>query len=290
MIKGRVIKGVSSAYVVETELGNLNCLARGKLKADGNIFVGDYVELNENKGEYIIAKVLPRRNSLIRPYVANIDICFIVIAVKPEPDFTLVDKIIVNALMADITPVLVVNKDDLIDNSFKDTILNDYKNVLQTVVCCALSGCGIDKIIDIAQNKVACFAGQSAVGKSSILNSILGGDFLKTGDLSAKIERGKHTTRQSLIIKVGNSSFIDTCGFSMFELFDDFDPRKLQEFYEEFLPFISSCRFKKSCTHTNEPDCAVRKAVDDGVLSKNRYDRYVKLYNELSEKWRNRYD
>ncbi|MEG1613551.1 MAG: ribosome small subunit-dependent GTPase A [Clostridia bacterium] len=290
MIKGRVIKGVSSAYVVETELGNLNCLARGKLKADGNIFVGDYVELNENKGEYIIAKVLPRRNSLIRPYVANIDICFIVIAVKPEPDFTLVDKIIVNALMADITPVLVVNKDDLIDNSFKDTILNDYKNVLQTIVCCALSGCGIDKIIDIAQNKVACFAGQSAVGKSSILNSILGGDFLKTGDLSAKIERGKHTTRQSLIIKVGNSSFIDTCGFSMFELFDDFDPRKLQEFYEEFLPFISSCRFKKSCTHTNEPDCAVRKAVDDGVLSKNRYDRYVKLYNELSEKWRNRYD
>lgn len=290
MIKGLVTKGVTSRYIVETAEGSNNCYARGRLKKEGEIRVGDFVEVDKEGNDYVISKVLPRKNALIRPYVANVDICFIVIAPVPAPDFILVDKIIINALANKITPVLVLNKEDLTDCTFKDMVLTDYTGVVDILVTCAKTGEGIDRLLDAAANKTACLAGQSAVGKSSLLNAILGGDILKTGGLSAKIDRGTHTTRQSEIITVGNARIIDTCGFSMLELPLDFNPAELVSYYDEYSEYALHCKFRTGCTHISEPDCTVKQAVNEGRLSKNRYDRYVALYEELKEKWRKRYE
>lgn len=290
MLKGRVVKGVSSGYTVDTCDGAVKCTARGRLKLDGEILIGDYVEVEKGDGGYVITRVLPRKNSLIRPYVANVDICLIVIAAKPVPDFLLVDKIIINCKSQGIEPYLVINKEDLLDASFRTAVELDYKGIVPTIVCCALTGDGVDKLLEFSRGKVACLAGQSAVGKSSILNVILGGDVLETGGLSAKIDRGKNTTRRSLIVKVGDSSFIDTCGFSMLELLDNPDPEKLIECYDEYAPFAESCKFRGGCKHINEPDCAVKAAVERGELSRGRYERYVEIFNGLSDKWRKRYD
>lgn len=286
---GRVVKGVASSYLVEAGDKILSCAARGKLKLDGEIYVGDMVSFEENKGSYVITKVLTRKNSLIRPYVANIDIAFIVIAPVPKPDLLLVDKIIINAFKNFIKPIIIVNKNDLSEESFLNEIAADYKNVADVYFCSAINGVGLDKILEIASGKVACLAGQSAVGKSSILNALLGCQRFETGELSKKISRGKHTTRQSELIKIAESFFIDTCGFSMLELEADFDPVDLSRYYDDYFEIGKGCRFK-GCTHTTEPGCAVKEAVEKGEIAKNRYTRYIELYNELNEKWRKRYD
>lgn len=290
MIKGIVIKGVTSKYDVEAENNIYTVTARGRLKKEGAIRVGDYVNMSEENDGYVIEGVLPRKNALIRPYVANVDICFIVIAPVPAPDFMLVDKIIINAVDNKIKPVLVLNKEDLTDKAFNDMIIDDYTGIVDILITSAKTGEGIDRLLACTKGKTACLAGQSAVGKSSLLNAILGGDFLKTGGLSVKIERGRHTTRQSEIIKSGDAYIIDTCGFSMLEFPLGFNPSELKYYYTEYNDYAENCKFRGDCTHINEPECMVKKAVADGRLSKNRYERYCKLYDELSEQWRKRYD
>lgn len=287
-MKGIVIKGVASVFDVETENGEIvTALARGKLKRGGEIYVGDKVELSKEGSRFVVTDVLPRKNCLIRPYVANVDVVFAVIAPVPKPDLSLVDKLIVDAFSADVEPVIVVNKSDLDGELFRQ-ISAEYKNVAKVVAACAKTGEGVGEIVSIAKNKTACFAGQSAVGKSSLLNAVLKSDVQKTGGLS-KIDRGRHTTRVSEIVKTGEARFVDTCGFSMLELPDKFDPQNLRYFYDDFSDFAARCRFR-GCSHTTEPDCEVKKAAGCGQISKARYDRYVELYNELNEKWRKRYD
>ncbi len=286
-MKGRVIKGVASVFDVETADGTVSAFARGKLKRGGEIYVGDLVELEKSGSRFVISEVLPRKNCLVRPYVANVDVVFIVIAPLPKPDLQLVDKLIVDAFSSGIEPVVVVNKFDL-DETQVASASADYRNVAEVVAASAKTGYGIDKIIEIAKGKTACFAGQSAVGKSSLLNAVLKTDLFETGGLS-KISRGRHTTRVSEIVKIGDSRFVDTCGFSMLDLPDGFDPARLSFFYDDFADFATGCRFR-GCSHTEEPDCMVKQAVSEGKISKARYDRYVGLYKELNEKWRKRYD
>lgn len=234
--------------------------------------------------------MLERKNRLIRPYVANVDLCFIVIAPVPAPDFMLVDKIIVNARMNGITPVIIVNKTDIADERFLNGVENDYNNVAKVLRTSALTGLNKDVILEMSKGKTACLAGQSAVGKSSLMNALLGADKQETGGLSKKTERGRHTTRQSEILKIGDARIIDTCGFSMLELPEDFRPQDLVYYYDEFADYALGCRFRTGCTHVSEPDCAVRKAVNENKISKNRYERYCVLYSELKEKWRKRYE
>lgn len=280
--KGRVIKDVSSKFFVDTEKGVRVCFARKKLKADGNIFVGDYVEIFKERDSYVIEEVLPRKNKLIRPYVSNIDVCFIVIASEPAPDFTLVDKIIVNCLFENVEPVLVQNKSDI---DFID--LSEYNGVVKIIRCSAESGDGIEEIVKSAKCKTACFAGQSAVGKSSIINAILDRDLCEVGELAKKIKRGKNTTRKVEIYNLGGTYFVDTCGFSMLETVE-VEPEDLRLYFDDLEVYRKDCRFN-TCTHIDEPDCAVKPHVGKEI-GEGRYQRYKAIFNELQERRKNKYE
>lgn len=280
--KGRVIKAVSSKFFVDTDKGVRVCFARKKLKADGNIYVGDYVNILKERDSYVIEEVLPRKNRLIRPYVSNIDVCFIVIATEPEPDFTLVDKIIVNCLFENVEPILVQNKSDidLID-------LSEYNSVLKIIRCSANDGSVMDEIVKCAKGKTACFAGQSAVGKSSIINTILDRDLCEVGELAKKIKRGKNTTRKVEIYNLGGTYFVDTCGFSMLETVE-VEPEDLRLYFDDFEVYRKDCRFN-TCTHIDEPDCAVKPHVGREI-GEGRYQRYKAIFNELQERRKNKYE
>lgn len=280
--KGRVIKAVSSKFFVDTENGVRTCFARKKLKADGNIFVGDYVEIFKERDSFVIEEVLPRKNKLIRPYVSNIDVCFIVIAPEPEPDFMLVDKVVVNCLEQNVEPILVQNKSDI---DFID--LSEYNNVLRVIRCSADSGEGIDEIVSAAKGKTACFAGQSAVGKSSIINTVLDRDLCEVGELAKKIKRGKNTTRKVEIYNLGGTYFADTCGFSMLETVD-VEPEDLRLYFDDLEVYRKNCRFN-TCTHIDEPDCAAKPHVGKEIGT-GRYERYKAIYSELQERRKNKYE
>ena len=281
-IDGRVIKAVASKFFVDTEDGVKVCFARKRLKNDGIIFVGDYVSLAKEHGDFVIEEVKPRKNQLIRPYVSNIDVCVIVISPEPEPDFVLVDKIIVNCLEQNITPILVKNKDDI--NKIDTT---EYNSVLKQFECSAATGDGVSEFVDYVKGKTVCFAGQSAVGKSSLINSILDCDLLEVGELAKKIKRGKNTTRKTEIFNLNGTYFVDTCGFSMLDTVD-VEPKDLRLYYDDFEAFRKDCKFS-TCTHTDEPNCAVKEHVGKEI-GKGRYERYLAIYKELVERKESKYD
>ena len=236
-----------------------------------------------------IEKVLPRKNKLTRPYVTNIDAIVICIAIKPKPDFYLVDKLLINCLKQNITPILCVNKLDIMDDDFKKVVIENYHDLAEIYFVSSYTKQGIDKLADRLKGLYVSMAGQSAVGKSSIINAIIGTNMLEVGELSRKVERGRHTTRSVEIYDLGNGiRLADTCGFSVLEL-TDFDPTELASYYTDFDDFRVCCKYR-GCLHINEPDCAVKKAVEEGNLSRDRYDRYLELYKDLQEKWRKRYE
>lgn len=254
---------------------------RGKVKKDLDVFVGDYVETD---GE-VVESVYPRKNCMIRPYVANVDAIFITVAPEPEPDWNLVEKLLLNCHEQKITPVLVMNKCDLPFD--KETMIVPYEKTVKTFVVSALTGENLDEIKEFAKGKLVCFCGQSAVGKSTIIGKI-GGVKLETGELSKRIKRGKNTTRHVEIYDCGGGQIVDTCGFSVMEGID-IEPEELVYYYDEFLSLQNKCKFI-NCTHTKEPDCAVKKGVSDGTVNALRYERYVKLYEQLRERRRKKYD
>ncbi len=280
---GRVIKAVASKFYVSTSEGVKVCFARKRLKAEGNILVGDHVSVAKDRDSYVIEEINPRKNALVRPYVSNVDVCFIVIAPEPSPDFLLVDKIIVNCHEQGIEPILVKNKCDL---AIIDT--SEYDGLLKQAECSAESGCGIDELVRIVKGKTVCFAGQSAVGKSSLINAMLKSDLLEVGELARKIKRGKNTTRRTEIFSLGDGAYVvDTCGFSMLEAVD-IPPEDLRLYFDDMELYRPECRFA-SCTHIDEPDCAVKAHIANGVGS-GRYQRYKMIYQELKERKEKKYD
>lgn len=278
-ITGKVIKGVGGRYKVLYNGKTLNAYARGKLHMDNKILIGDDVTLISYKGAYVIDSILPRKNSLIRPPVANIDILVIVVAPLPATDWILVDKLLIFATEYNIKPLLCYNKIDLTAAEI-EYAQKVYSEVADIVAVSALSGEGFDTLKTMLSG-VVCFAGQSAVGKSSILN--LFGINQEIGDLS-KIERGKNTTRHVQIFPIDKLMLMDTCGFSLLDI-EGIRPEELMLYYPDFLK-QKKCRYNM-CTHTKEPDCEVKKAVEIGVIDKARYERYLAIYNDMQLKRRN---
>ena len=281
-VDGRVIKAVASKFFVNTPDGVKICFARKRLKNDGIIFVGDFVTIEKEHGDFVIVDVKPRKNQLIRPYVSNIDVCLIIISPEPAPDFVLVDKIIINCLEQNIIPILVKNKDDL---ETLDT--SEYNSVLKQFCCSAKTGEGVKELVDFVKGKTVCFAGQSAVGKSSLINTILDSDLLEVGELAQKIKRGKNTTRKIEIFNLNETYFVDTCGFSSLETVD-VEPKDLRLYYDDFEAFRKECKFS-SCMHIDEPECAVKPHVGKEI-GEGRYQRYLAIMKELFERKENKYD
>lgn len=285
---GVVVKGVGGVFDVVCQEGKFVCFSPKKLRFNDNeILIGDKVEfekLHKNKGS--ITKILPRKNKLDRPEVANVDVCFIVVASAPQADFYLVDKVLVNCFCNNIKPVIVVNKTDLGD-SVAAQCHADFDNVCDVVETSAETG-NVSALLPYIDGNVVCFAGQSAVGKTSLLNALCPSLRERTGGLSEKSGRGTHTTRHASLHAVGNGYVVDTCGFSLCDINQTVRSDELRLYYDDFVNVAHECKYN-SCTHTVEPDCAVKAAVGRGKLSKPRYDRYVEEYNELVEQERNRY-
>ncbi len=289
-IRGQVIKAVASKFTVITDdKTRYTCFLRGRVKRDIDIYVGDYVEIDGIRGATaIIEEVYPRKNTLIRPYISNIDCLIIVVAPTPAPDWVLVDKMIINCYIEGIRPMLCFNKRDLTDRAEIERFFAPYKNELPCVAASAEQSGGLTELLSVMEGGLSCFAGQSAVGKSSLLNAILGRQVMEVCGMSERIQRGKNTTRHIEIFDYGTGRLADTCGFSLFE-FENLLPSELTFYYTDYITYMPKCRYKNNCSHISEPECEIKKQVASGVLSAERYQRYIAIYNELKEKQDDKY-
>ena len=292
-MQGVILQGIGGFYTALDDGGQLRTLrAQGKLRREQlKPKVGDRVELTPSEGEEHgwITRILPRKNELTRPPVANIDVVVIVVAAAtPEADLLMADRLMLNARRAGIEVQLVVNKSDL-DPDAAERIAGQYRGAgVSPMLVCAGSGAGIGALRARLRGRVHALAGQSGAGKSTMINALYG-LALETGDLSRRIERGKNTTRHCQLIPVeGGGMVLDTPGFSLLDS-EVFDPVELKDSWPEFAPFEGKCYFQP-CYHATEPRCAVREAVAAGEIDAQRHGRYVQLLEDMKQKWRDRYD
>lgn len=284
-MKGIVTRVQANLYKVKLEdKRTVECSAKGLLKYKKmSILVGDMVEVNNNN---VIDKVLPRKNSFIRPPIANVDQLIVVVAAtNPKPDLMLLDKQLVMAEKNNVEPIICVNKIDL--EADYGEIIEVYENIgYQVVTTTAKDGIGIDKIARILGNKITAFSGNSGVGKSALTNNIFNEEVSKEGETSDKAQKGKHTTKHVELFDFSENSYIaDTPGFSSFDV-EGINYKELDKYFIEFAPYISDCEYR-SCTHIKEINCGVKKAVSKRKIDKGRYERYATLFEKLKgdKKW-----
>ena len=290
MKSGIIVRGVGSFYDVISGGEVFRCRARGRFRKLGIVpMVGDRVrfEPETEVSEGTIEEVLPRGNTLIRPAVANIDhLAAVLAATDPDPDLLLVDKLLVTAERTRISPLLILNKIDLAGQEVIDALRKEYRPAGYPVYCVSGKfGIGMEEL-SRAMEGITTLAGQSGVGKSSIINRLRPDADLEVGNISEKIKRGKNTTRKVELIPLPYGGMIvDTPGFSQMDL-PDFDPAELKDCYPEFRVRQTECRFH-GCLHITEPGCAVRRGVEEGEISEGRYDRYRKLVEDRKGNRRN---
>lgn len=289
-MQGQIIRAINGFYYVKTKEDVFECKAKGKFRLEGIMpLVGDFVTMQKEEDGYdVISNIEKRKNEIIRPHVSNIDILLITISAKiPKPDYMLVDKLIIEAKRNSITPIICINKCDIAKNELLLDIKSQYA-AYKIMEVSALTRQGIDELKAVMKGQTTCLAGQSAVGKTSIINALCDIN-RETGTTSKKIDRGKNTTREVNLINIDDSSMLfDTPGFSILNL-DEIKPEELFEYYDEFLPFADKCYYNM-CLHYKEPDCGVKKAVLEGKINDKRYSRYITLLEDLIEKEKTKYD
>jgi len=291
-MRGKIIKGIAGFYYVFVPgKGIYECKAKGIFRKD-NIkpLVGDNVDidvLDENDMEGNITAIEERENELIRPTVANIHQALVIFAVnKPAPNYNLLDRFLVSMEMQDVPSVICFNKKDIASDEEMEFLRRAYgRSGYRLIFTSAKTGEGMDELMDVLSGKTSAVAGPSGVGKSSIINFLSPEAGAETGEVSRKIARGRHTTRHSEIITVNDNTFImDTPGFS--SLYVDIEEKEdLKEYFPEFLPLSDKCRFN-GCVHINEPDCAVKEALEAGEISELRYKSYTEIFEEIKNKRR----
>ena len=291
-MQGKIIKGIAGFYYVYGEDEVLyECKAKGIFRKDNQKpLVGDNVEITildqqEQTGNLI--RILPRKNSLIRPAVANVDQAFVIFALEnPKPNFMLLDRFLIMMEQAEVPAVICFNKKDLASEEETRTLCETYRNCgYQVILSSALEKEGLDEIHEILKGKTTVVAGPSGVGKSSITNALQENVQMETGEISKKLKRGKHTTRHSQVIPVGHDTYLmDTPGFSSLYL-TDIEEQELKAYFPEFRRYEEQCRFQ-GCRHIHEPDCGVKAALAEHEISQLRYEDYLGLYEELKEKRR----
>ena len=284
-VTGRIIRSISGFYDVQIPGKVISCRARGILRKEGNSpLTGDMVEITVEKGKGMVEKILPRKNSFVRPAVANVDALVVFAAnVNPITEPFLIDRVAAIAGDQEVQVVLCINKCDLDPAA---DLVRIYEHAGFDVICTsAETGEGVEQLRKLLQGKLTAFTGNSGVGKSSILNRLCPELELPTGEVSEKLGRGRHTTRHVELYTLGEETYVaDTPGFSSFDT-DQMDvilKENLQYAFPDFGRYIGKCRFD-DCSHRKEPGCAVREALETGEIEKSRYDSYLKLYDKASQ-------
>lgn len=291
-MQGKIVKGIAGFYYVNVvESGLYECKAKGVFRKDKlKPLVGDDVKidvLDEAKKKGNITEILPRKNELIRPAVANIDQALVVFAVaRPKPHLNLLDRFLVMMEAKGIPLILCFNKTDIAKDTSIEELLSIYSTGgYQVIFTSTVEDENIDELKNLLKGRLTAVAGPSGVGKSSIINRIQSNVNMQTGTISEKIERGKHTTRHSQLIMIDNESYImDTPGFSSLYT-NEFEKEELKHYFPEFAPYEGTCRFH-GCDHVHEPGCAVRAALEEGKIAESRYQNYLEMYQELKDKRR----
>ena len=291
-MQGKIIKGIAGFYYVHiVGSGIFECKAKGAFRKEKiKPLVGDNVEidiLSEEDKLGNIVEILPRKNELIRPAVANIDQALVVFAItKPKPHFNLLDRFLVMMESKGIPVVLCFNKKDIAEEKEVQELEEIYRECgYRIIFTSAKEEENLDIVKEVLKGKTTTVAGPSGVGKSSLINLLQQEIKMETGSISEKIERGKHTTRHSELIPIDEDSYImDTPGFSSLYV-NDFEKEDLKYYFTEFEPYEGTCKFN-GCDHVHEPGCKVKEALENGKIHKVRYENYLEMYNELKEKRR----
>lgn len=290
MIKGVITHSISGFYYVEAADAVYECKAKGTFRKEKiTPLVGDIVEIEADGTKGTVVNIFPRKNFLLRPPIANIDVLFIVASVdKPKPNLYVIDKLSAFAVYHGIRPVLLLSKTDCASSEPYRAIYS--KAGFSVLECSALNGTGIDAVEKMIENKVCAFSGNSGVGKSSIINRLIPGIELETNEISDKLGRGKHTTRSVSLYKACGGYIADTPGFSSLDFGENGEriyKDELADCFPEFADFAGSCRFGLSCSHTSDKGCSVVAAVKNGDIPEERHLSYCRMYEEVKnfKKW-----
>lgn len=289
-MQGKIVKGISGFYYVHVvESGIYECKAKGIFRQQKmKPLVGDDVEIDiisEEKKTGNVTAILPRKNALIRPAVANVDQALLIFAAaSPNPNFNLLDRFLVMMGRQDVPVILCFNKCDLITEEQQQEIASIYEaSGYKILFVSAKKELGLKELQEILEGKTTTVAGPSGVGKSSLINLLAPEACMETGEISKKIERGRHTTRHAELIQLkGDGYIMDTPGFSSLYL-PEMEKEELQDCYPEFAAFEPYCRFQ-GCSHISEPDCGVKEALSEGKIHPVRYENYCQLYGELKDR------
>lgn len=286
-MQGKIVGNISNIYQIKVENNLYKSYARGKLKQEETTpMVGDIVEIKiieEEKKEAIIEKIMPRKNQIKRPKISNIDQIIFIISIKnPKPDLLMLDKQLAYAETLDIEPIIVINKIDLSDKYME--IEKIYSEIGYKVIPMSnKENKGIEKLKEKLKGKTNVFSGNSGVGKSSTINALFGENKTLEGEISKKNKKGKNTTTETKLYELDEDTYIaDTPGFSSFEI-TEVESNELDTKFREFKNKIQECEFL-GCTHIKEEKCGIKSAIEKGKISKERYERYCKIYDELKER------
>jgi ribosome biogenesis GTPase len=292
-LKGKIIKGIAGFYYVHVPEENTvyECKAKGifrnqKIKP----LVGDDVEIDTNEVQDcngIIAAILPRKNELVRPAVANVDQALVIFAAaEPDPNLNLLDRFLIMMQRQGVNTIVCFNKKDIAEGKELALLMETYQSCGYEVVCTSmLQKDGIQEIQHLIKGRTTVLAGPSGVGKSSLINTIQPKANMETGNVSEKIKRGKHTTRHSELIYIEENTYLmDTPGFSSLYI-NEIETEELKDYFIEFKKYENNCRFI-GCKHLNEPGCAVKEALMENKISRIRYENYTILFQELKNQKR----
>ena len=289
LTSGKILKGIGGFYYVETAEGVFECKAKGRFRREKiSPIAGDKVSITVNSNaENTIDEIDERKNFLLRPPVANIDNLLLVVSMcEPAPNTLVIDKMTALAERNGITPIIVFSKTDL---ASADEFVDIYKTTGYSIFTVSPEDkSDLEKIMSLLSGKLTAFTGNSGVGKSTLINALCPSLALSTAEISSKLGRGRHTTRQAEIFHVGDGLIIDTAGFSSLDLISN-DPilkEELALYFPEFQEYIGQCKFT-SCAHIGEKGCKICEMVQKGIINKSRHDNYIELYNQAKniKKW-----